>query len=192
MKMAADEKGNDLEAVGVVLTGTIGYAPLVQANVVPKADLASPTLELPDAFVKLGLIKQDGGAQDDSDQDDAIEFLQDGYKIAGDGSRTTKVTLAQHNDDVQRLLNGSEPDANGVYEIDSVTPDSTFIAYQETIYKNHVIRRRVGAARISTIEPDQEERGSVAGSGVTFEWFRHELFNNSFYWEVYIYPADES
>lgn len=190
--MAADEKGNDLEAVGVVLSGNLGYAPISSANIPEKAEFAAPDLTLPAAFIKLGLVKSDGGAQDGTDQDDAIEFLQDGYKLAGDGTRTVQVGLAQQNDDVQRLINGKAPDANGIYVVDSITPDTKFLLYQESIYKNGVIRRRLGVARISAIELDQEERGSVAGAAVTFEWQRDELFGNGFYWETYIYPADES
>jgi hypothetical protein len=187
--MAADEAGNDLSAVAVPLTGTLGYAPVDAENVIAKADLGAATLDAPAAFKILGLVKSDGGAQDDSNQDDAQEFYQDGYKLAGDGSLTVEVNLAQFDANVRELIHGIVPDENGVIEVNSITPDTTFILLHETVYKNGFIRRRIGVARISAVKPDQEERGSVFGNDVTFEWVRHELFNNAFYWEAMVPPA---
>jgi hypothetical protein len=184
--MAVDTAGNDLSAVAVPLTGTLGYAPVVAENVIAKTDLGAATLDAPAAFKILGLVKSDGGAQDDHDKSDDTEFFQDGYKLSGDATLTVEVNLAQFDANVRELIHGIAPDANGVIEVKNATPDTTFILLHETVYKNGWIRRRIGVARISEVKPDQEERGSVFGNDVTFEWVRHDLFNNAFYWEALV------
>ena len=116
--MTADSSGNDLGAVGVPLTGLAAYAPVAANNVIADTDMGKRPLELPAAYKKLGLYKQDGGPQEARDDEDAIEFFQVGYKIAGDGTLTIQINLAEDNEAVNALIDGKEPDLNGVVYVD--------------------------------------------------------------------------
>lgn len=57
-----------------------------------------------------------------------------------------------------------------------------FLLYVETVYKGGdgrlFFERKLGVARISAIEPDQETRGDVKGRAVTFEFLRSALFTD--------------
>ncbi|MDN3309560.1 hypothetical protein QWJ90_01310 [Microbacterium oryzae] len=181
--MAADEAGNDLGAVGVPITGLAAFAPAETANVIPKADMAASPLVLPAAFKRLGLYKADGGPAPTRDQDEAIEFFQKGYQLAGDGTRSVAITLAEQNAAVQQLIEGQTPDANGVIEVSSNLPDNRFILLVVTKYRNGNEKRQQGVAWVSAVEPDQQERGSVEGAAVTFTWLEDELFNGAPFWQ---------
>ncbi len=181
--MTADIQGNDLEAVGVPITGMAAFAPIDQANVIEKAALGAKPLVLPEAFRKLGLYKQDGGPTDARESEDPIEFFQQGYKLAGAGTRTVQISLAEQNAAVQKLIEGREPDADGVIEVSASLPDNQFILLVVTRYKNGMEKRRIGVASVTAVEPDQEERGSIAGQAVTFTWAENALFNDAPYWQ---------
>ncbi|WP_315502920.1 Ig-like domain-containing protein [Actinomyces radicidentis] len=169
----------DLNAVGIPLTGLAAYAPVLEANVVPDADLGSPTIALPSGYRQLGLYKDDGGPQDDRDDDDPLEFFQDGYKLPGNSTVTVQIGLAEDNLNVNALIDGKEPDENGVVYVDASLPAATFLLFVATRFKNGMELRRNGVARIQAIEVDQEERGSVRGKSVTFEWVPDPLFKMS-------------
>ena len=169
----------DLNAVGIPLTGLAAYAPVLKANVVPDADLGSPTITLPSGYRQLGLYKDDGGPQDDRDDDDPLEFFQDGYKLPGNSTVTVQIGLAEDNLNVNALIDGKEPGENGVVYVDASLPAATFILFVATRFKNGRELRRNGVARIQAIEIDQEERGSVRGKSVTFEWVPDPLFKMS-------------
>ena len=177
--MTADEQGNDLDAVGVPITGMLAFAPLNEANVIPKEDLGAKPLELPNAYKRLGLYKVDGGPADTRESGDALEFFQQGYKLSGSGTRRVKITLAEMNDAVMALIEGKEPDENGVIEVSSSLPDNRFILLDVTKYRNAKERRRNGVAFVSAVEPDQQTRGEVEGVAVTFDWLEDDLFNGA-------------
>src|SRR5689334_22703797 len=158
--MAADEQGNDLDAVGVPITGLAAFAPAIQSNVIAKADLGASPLVLPGGYKRLGLYKVDGGPQESRDSDDPIEFFQKGYTISGDGTRSVVISLAEANAAVQELTEGVEPDENGVIEVSSNLPDNRFILLVVTKYRNGEEDRRIGVAAVTKVEPDQQERGS--------------------------------
>ena len=181
--MTVDTQGNDLEAVGVPITGLAAFAPLLQANVIAKTELGASPLVLPPAFKRLGLYTQDGGPAESREGGEAIEFFQKGYSLAGDGTRTVVIGLAEQNANVQVLLEGTEPDANGVIEVSSSLPDNRFILLEVTKYRNGTEKRREGVAAITAIEPDQRQRGSVEGAKVTFTWQEDPLFNNAPFWQ---------
>lgn len=181
--MTADTQGNDLDAVGVPITGLAAFAPLLEANIIAKDELGASPLVLPAAFKRLGLYKQDGGPAESRESGDAIEFFQKGYTLAGDGTRTVTIGLAEQNPTVQGLLEDAEPDANGVIEVSSSLPNNRFILLVVTKYRNGTEKRRVGVAAITAIEPDQQERGSVEGANVTFTWQEDALFNDAPFWQ---------
>ena len=181
--MTADAQGNDLGAVGVPITGLAAVAPLAIENVIAKAELGAHPLVLPPAFGKLGLYKEDGGPTDARESEDPIKFFQIGYSLAGPGSRTVQINLAEQNAQVQKLIEGVEPDVNGVIEVSASLPDNRFILLVVTKYKNGAEKRRIGVASVTAVEPDQEERGAVAGQNVTFTWAEDPLFNDAPYWQ---------
>lgn len=181
--MTADTQGNDLDAVGVPITGLAAFAPLLEANVIDKADLGASPLVLPVAFKRLGLYKVDGGPAASRESGDAIEFFQKGYTLAGDGTRTIVIGLAEQNPIVQGLLEGGTPDTDGVIEVSSSLPDNRFILFVTTRYRNGTEKRQEGVASITAIEPDKQERGSVEGANVTFTWQEDPLFNNAPFWQ---------
>ena len=73
--MTADSQGNDLEAVGVPLTGMAAFAPVASANVIAKAELAASPLVLPVAAKRLGLYKVDGGPAPSRENGDAMMIV---------------------------------------------------------------------------------------------------------------------
>ena len=181
--MTVDSQGNDLDAVGVPITGLAAFAPLAAENIIAKTALGASPLVLPAAFKRLGLYKQDGGPAEGRESGDAIEFFQKGYTLAGDGTRSVTIGLAEQNATVQALIEGVEPDADGVIEVSSSLPNNRFILLVVTKYRNGKEKRRVGVAAITGIEPDQQERGSVEGANVTFTWQEDPLFNNAPFWQ---------
>lgn len=181
--MAADEQGNDLGAVGVPITGMAAFSRLEAENVLTKAELGAKPLVLPPAYRKLGLYKVDGGPAPGRETGDPILFFQVGYSLAGDGTRTVVITLAEQNANVQELIEGSVPDENGVIEVSSALPDNRFILVVVTKYRGGLEKRQIGVASVTAVELDQQERGSVEGAAVTFTWAEHDLFNGAPYWQ---------
>jgi hypothetical protein len=181
--MTADEQGNDLDAVGVPITGLAAFAKLDPANTLTKEKLAESPLVLPDAYKRLGLFKQDGGFAPTRESGDPIEFYQVGYKKAGDATRGVTIGLAEQNPTVLALTEGKEPDENGVIEVSSSLPDNRFLLLAVTRYRGGLEKRQLGVASITSIEYDQSERGSVEGANVTFTWQEHDLFNGAPYWQ---------
>ena len=172
----------DLNSVGVPVTGIAAFCLAVTAeNVIKDTDLGGPSLALPAGYLRLGLYKEDGGVEEGRDDEDATSFFQEGEKLAGASTQTVSVGLAEDNVNVNRLIDGKEPDENGVVYVDSSLPDAKFILFIATRYKNGFELRRNGVARIQSVEVDQEERGSVKAKKVTFEWVPDALFNNAPY-----------
>lgn len=181
--MTADSQGNDLDAVGVPLTGLAAFAPVTLANVISKAELGASPLVLPAEAKRLGLYKVDGGPAPARETGDAIEFFQKGYTLAGEGTRSVVITLAEQNAAVIALTEGAEPDENGVIEVSSSLPGNRFILYVVTRYRGGLEKRQVGVASVTSVEPDQQTRGEVEGIAVTFTWQEDELFNGAPFWQ---------
>lgn len=188
--MTADTQGNDLAEVGVPITGLAAFAPALVANVIEKAALAASPLVLPAAYKRLGLYKVDGGPAPSRESGDAIEFFQKGYTLAGDGTRSVVINLAEQNAAVQALIEGVEPDVNGVIEVSSSLPDNRFILLVVTKYRNGKEKRQVGVASVTAVEADQQTRGEVEGQAVTFTWQEDPLFNDAPFWQFYGVPGE--
>lgn len=176
--MAKDAKGNDLQAVEVPVTAALAIAPYDAANVLTSEQGGGRTAQLPDSYVPLGLIKQDGGATESMEQDEAIEFLQSGYQLTADPTMTIQVGLAEFNAAVRKLITGKTPDKNGMISVETYTPDTKWIMFYEEVYKNGRIRRLNGVMQVTTTEIDQTTRGSVKGRNVTMTWSPDPLIGN--------------
>ena len=168
--MVADAQGNDIGAVGVPITGFLGFAPRATGFLTPSAG-ASPTLTLPAAFKKAGLIKTDGGFEWTLEPDgDAIEFLQEGYSIpSGLANATLDVGFAQYDDTLRLIAWGKTPDANGYMTINAGGHTLGFIVFTEEIFKNGWIRRRQADVNVASAKIDKTERGNVNGTNVQFK-----------------------
>ncbi|AOT24251.1 major tail protein [Propionibacterium phage Anatole] len=177
--MAQDTEGNDLNSVGIPLTGFIAVQLEGAPTFVEAATGGTEKVELPVGYKKVGLFKDDGGPQDASDKDDDIEFFQDGYKLGGKQTRTVQVTLAEFNDIVRELMAGKKPDVNGMIVVDEDNNNS-FPIFTAVKFKNGVTVRRNGMGRIQKIEPDQDTRGEVKGNAVTFEWLFSDEIGGKF------------
>nr|DAD75160.1 MAG TPA: Ig-like domain protein [Siphoviridae sp. ctvGX2] len=171
----------EIDDVGIPITGVAAYAPVTEANVIKDEDLGKATLTLPEAYRRLGLYKEDGGVEEERDDDDAIELFQEGYKLAGKSTTSVKIGLAEDNENVNRLIDGIEPNEHGVVYVPSSLPSNTILLFVATKYKSGRELRRLGVARISAVEVDQEERGSVKAKTVTFEWVPSPLIGGSPY-----------
>jgi hypothetical protein len=167
--MAADSAGNNILAVGVAVTGSIGIGPYGTA--LPSATTGdtnplSPALNA--AIKKIGLLKKDGGPQFAWAADgDPIDFWQDGYSIpSGLANVTLTVTAAEAlNPYVRQLVSGTAPDGTHNYMVlDGGGNPNKYVAFTEEIFKNGAIRRRA-APNISLLSAteDKNARGEVIG-----------------------------
>ena len=189
--MAADAAGNDLSAVGIPITGFLAVCfEVTQANVLDDKKLGEAKIGLEASKWKYaGLFKDDGGIEPGSESEDAVEFFQQGYQLNGLRTDTIKVSLAEDNPVVRRLVKGQEPNSDGVIYADSSNPDQTFLALSMTEFKNGAQERRHGLARVSEIEVDKEERGSVRGKTITIQWVPSPLFKGAPYKEWFGTPG---
>lgn len=187
--MAVIDQGRDVSEALVFITGVAAIAPVAQANVIAESALGGSTLAVPAGFEYLGLRTADGGPETAVEAGEAIEFLEQGYEISGDGSITVKMTLAQSNAITRKLTRGTAPDANGVIKVKETTPSAQHILYLEGIYKTgeagkRVVRREIGVARVSEVAYQKDERNSIKGTEVTFKWMPNELFEGAYFWEA--------
>jgi hypothetical protein len=192
--MVADLKGNDIAAVGVPVTGFIGYAPLATTIPTP-AEGADPDFVLPVAFKKLGLIKVDGGPKwSEAANGDALEFWQEGYSIpTGLADVTVAASLAQIDENVRSFLRGKTADANGYMTIDGGGNAKHFVIFTEEIFKNGLIRRRVAPdANIASNDENQSTRGEVLGNDVVLKVNNSPLVGGEHFGEWYVLPEDAS
>lgn len=174
-----DVQGNSLSKVGIPIGGLVAFAEYDEENVIPDADFGQTPLVLPAGYQKLGLVKQDGAPQHQREAGDAIELWQIGYKKPGEGTRSIQVNLAENNLAVLKLVEGKEPDANGVIYVDSSLPDARVILFQATKFKGGSEDRYNGVAQVTAVEVDQDTRGEVRGRSVTLTWVEDDLFNGS-------------
>lgn len=178
--MAVDEQGNDLDAVGVPIGGIIAFAPYdTVGGVLSDAALGATPLALPAGYQKLGLVKQDGAPQHAREAGDAIEFWQKGYVLPGDGTRTLQISLAESNDAVLKLVEGKDPNSDGVIYVDSSLPSARVLVFLATKFKGGDEERYNGVAQVTAVEVDQDERGAVRGRAVTLTWQEDPLFDGA-------------
>ena len=185
--MAADSAGNDITAVAVPVTGTIGVAPFGTDIPTPAEGATDPlTPALDPAFKKVGLLKADGGPQWAWEQTgDAIEFWQDGYSLpSGLANVTLTITAAQTDAWVRELISGSTPDANGYINFDGGGHSTQYVVFTEEIFKNGAIRRRVAAnVQVQSVVEDKSTRGEVLGYVITFKINRSPVTGNAHFGE---------
>jgi hypothetical protein len=192
--MVADLQGNDIGAVGVPVTGFIGYAPLGTAIPTP-AQGADPDYTLPNTYKKLGLIKVDGGPQwSESANGDALEFWQSGYSIpTGLADVTVAAGLAQTDENTRSFLRGKTADGNGYMTIDGGGNALHYVIFTEEIFKNGFIRRRAAPdANISAMEENQSTRGEILGYDTTVKINNSDLVDGGHYGEWYILPESDA
>ena len=177
--MTADAFGNDVTAVGIPVTGFLGFAPA--DTIFPSSvEGAAPAFTLPVAFKKAGLLTEDGGFEWTLEPDgDPIKFWQEGYSIPSGLANVTLVAkLAQYDAIVRELAYGKTADANGYITIDGGGHATEFVAFTEEIFKNGVIRRRIAEVTVTGIAIDKSERGSVNGTQITFSARRSAELGN--------------
>lgn len=190
--MAADDEGNDVTAVAVPVTGSIGIAPAGTALPTP-LEGADPDFVLPVAWKKLGLIKVDGGPQWAWAADgDPIKFWQDGYSIpSGLANVTLVISAAQTDENVRAIIYGKTADANGYLTVDGGGNALVYEVFTEEIFKNGVIRRRVAPnVTVQEVAEDQSTRGEVLGYAITFAVARSAEVENNHFGE-WLIPADD-
>lgn len=188
--MAADTYGNDVTAVGVPVTGFLGYAPA--GTTIPTAsEGADPAFTLPAAFKKVGLLTEDGGFEWTLEPDgDPITFWQEGYSIpSGLANAECVAKLAQYDEIVRAIAWGKTADANGYITIDAGGHSTEYVLFSEEIFKNGVIRRRVAEVTVTSAAVDKNERGSVNGTELTFKAKRSASLNNEHIGEWLIPPT---
>jgi hypothetical protein len=187
--MAADAFGNDVTAVGIPVTGFLGFAPAATAFPTPAAGGAADFV-LPAAFKKAGLLTEDGGFEWTLEPDgDPIVFWQDGYSIpSGLANAELVAKLAQYDAIVRELSWGKTADANGYMTLDAGGHALEFVVFTEEIFKNGVIRRRIAEVGVTSAKVDKSERGSVNGTELTFKAKRSALLNNEHIGEWLIAP----
>lgn len=186
-----DAFGNDVSAVGIPVTGHIGFAPYGTAVPAPTAG-GAPDFMLPDDFKLPGLLTEDGGFEWTLEADgDPITFWQEGFSIpSGLANVTLTVKFAQTDETVRSIIRGKTADANGYMTIDGGGTDARYVVFTEEIFKNGVIRRRAAAnVSVQSVAEDKSERGAVLGYEVVFNISRHAAFNNDHMGEWLIQPA---
>jgi hypothetical protein len=185
-----DSQGNDIAAVGVPITGFLGFAPAGTAFPTP-VEGKDPELVLPEEWEMAGLVKQDGGFEWTLEPDgDPITFWQEGYSIpSGLANATLTTTLAQYDPIVRKLAYGKTADANGFITIDAGGHATPFRVFTEEIFKNGVIVRRIAECTVTSAKVDKSERGAVRGTALTFAAKRIAELNNEHIGEWLIAPA---
>lgn len=189
--MAIDAQGNDLSAVAIPVTGSIGIAPGGTAYPTP-VEGAALDLTLDPEYKKLGLVTSDGGPQWAWEADgDPIEFWQDGYSIpSGLANVTLVVTAAQTDDFVRSIIYGKEPDENGFLIVDGGGHSTKYVIFTEEAFKNGYVRRRVAPnAGVQSVEEAQSTRGEVYGYTITFKISSSPDLDNGHFGEWLIPPA---
>lgn len=177
--MSADDRGNDLGAVGIPIDGSLGFAP--GGTALPTSEEGSfRAFKLAAAFRKAGLFTEDGGFEWNLEADgDPIKFFQQGYTIpSGLANAELTVKLAQYDPVTQLISWGKVPDENGYITIDAGGHALSFVIFTEEIFKNGTIRRRVAEATVKSAKVDKAENGSVNGTEVVFSAKRMPELDN--------------
>lgn len=187
--MAADSAGNDIEAVGIPVTGFLAYADMPGATIPTAAGGAAAELTLT-GFKKAGLLKVDGGFEWIEEPDgDPVEFWQDGYTIpTGRANVTLKFTTAEESPTTRSLRSGKTPDANGYITVDGGGNAKQYAFFTEEAFRNGAIRRRAAIGRVQSAKLQKNERGEVQGTEFTVTILRREEFDGEHYGEWVIAP----
>ena len=189
--MSVDAAGNNIEAVGIPLTGFLAYAP-EGATIPDSVSGAAADLVLAPTFRKVGLLKEDGGFEWNEEPDgDPIVFWQDGYSIpTGLANVTLTFTAAEQSPITRALRTGKTPDVNGYLTVDGGGNNNRYVFFSEEVYRNGAIRRRAAIGRVQTAKLQKSERGTVQGIEFTVEIMRHAAFGNEHYGEWVINPDE--
>ncbi|MBD8477567.1 IPT/TIG domain-containing protein [Microbacterium sp. CFBP 8794] len=185
-----DAFGNDISAVGIPVTGSLGIAP--GGTTFPTAaEGAAQSLSLDPAFEKAGLLTEDGGFEWMLEPDgDRQKFFQEGYSIpSGLSEPTLVVKLAQYDRLARKIAWGKTPDANGYLTIDAGGYVQDLSVFTEEIFKGGVIVRRVADVFLMKAKMDKSERGKVRGLELTFGLRRSPRLNNEHVGEWLIPPV---
>lgn len=184
-----DSFGNDITAVGIPVSGFLGFAPAGTTFPTP-AEGGDLDFTLEAAFKKAGLLTEDGGFEWTLEPDgDPILFWQEGYQIAsGLANATLAAKLAQYDATVRKLAWGKIADANGFITIDAGGHNLEFVIFTEEIFKNGVIRRRIAEASVTSAKVDKSERGTPNGTELTFKAKRSAALNNEHLGEWLVLP----
>lgn len=188
--MAADEQGNDVNLVGIPISGAIALAPAGTAGPT-KVEGKDVEYVLPAGFRRVGLVTQDGGPEFTEERDgDPIQFWQDGYSIpTGLSNCTVTFTAAETSALVQELHAGKAPDENGYVEINAGGHANRYVLWLEEIFRNGMIRRRIAySVTVESFQQVKSERGTVMGYAITLRIGVSPLLNNNHYGQWVIDP----
>ena len=177
--MAKDAQGMDLDAVLVPVTGRLAWAPLAAENVIPDADMGKRPITLPVAYQDLGLVKVDGAPQQSRETGERTEFWQAGYYKNAAAILGVSANLAEANPAVQALIDGKQPNSDGVVYVDAALPNTRFLLLLIIAYENGMEEVYNGVAQLSEVEVDQSTRGEVTGKAVSFTWAEDPLFDGA-------------
>jgi len=183
--MTKDAKGNDVSAVGIPVTGRLGFAPIGTPGPSP-AEGASLSLILDPAFQIPGLLTDDGGMEWTLEADgDPITFWQEGYTLPSGLAKAEVVqTFAQTDEIVRSIIRGQTADANGYMEIDAGGTDALYSLFSEEIFKNGVIRRRWAPnSNVQSVKEVKSKRGEVMGYETTMKINRSDLVGGKHFGE---------
>lgn len=171
--MGVDSAGNDIQAVGVPVSGKIAFAPFGTTLLTPSQGAQADITSLMGAFTPIGLLKTDGGPQFAwAASGDPIEFWQEGYTIpSGLADVTLGITAAEIlRAKVREIISGMTPDANNMVTIDGGGHATKWVVYTEEIFKNGAIRRRQApSVGLASATEDRNERGGVLGNALSFK-----------------------
>lgn len=187
----ADEMGNDVELVGIPVSGALAFAPY-GTDGPTREEGADPEYTLPSTFRRIGLVTQDGGPEFTEERDgDPIQFWQDGYSIpTGLANCTITFTAAETNPLVQELHSGQEPDEYGYVEVNAGGHTNRYTLWLEEIFRNGMIRRRIAyMATVETFQQIKSERGVVMGYTITMRIGVHAKLNNNHYGQWVLNPS---
>jgi len=190
--MAADGAGNDILAVGVPVTGSIGIGPAgttLPTDAQGGVTVLSPVLNV--AIIKMGLLKTDGGpALVWGPTGDPLVFWQDGYSIpSGLATVTLTATFSEIlSDKVRKVIAGVAPTADKLTIIDGGGHAVKYVIWIEEIFKNGAIRRRaINNAGILSVTEDKSTRGTDTGDVIVFTIPRDNTLGGHF--REWVIPA---
>ncbi|SEE26630.1 IPT/TIG domain-containing protein [Arthrobacter alpinus] len=189
--MAKDSKGNDVSAVGIPVTGRMGFAPEGTAGPTP-SEGAVIGFTLDPAYQVPGLLTDDGGPEWTLEADgDPVEFWQEGYTLpSGLAKAEVSQTYAQTDETVRSIIRGQVADENGYMTIDAGGTDTKYSMFSEEIFKNGTIRRRWAPdVNVLSVKEVKSKRGDVMGYETTYKINRSDLVGGKHFGEWLILPG---
>lgn len=189
--MAKDSKGNDVSAVGIPVTGRMGFAPEGTVGPTP-VEGAVIGFTLDPAFLVPGLLTDDGGPEWTLEADgDPVEFWQEGYTLpSGLAKAEVSQTYAQTDETVRTIIRGQVADENGYMEIDAGGTDTRYSMFSEEIFKNGTIRRRWAPdVNVLSVKEVKSQRGEVMGYETAYKINRSDLVGGKHFGEWLILPG---